>query len=154
AAFARHPLVWWLAYSCFFRIGGLSGACASLQHYANHFNDSDRLIPNLRKCQLGVVSFRSNPKIPRCPVLLSPEQFIGFLLADMMITISPGPDNLMVLGVGISRGRRQGMAFGLGCALGCLNHTVLATVGISALIAASPVAFITLKVCGGLYLIW
>jgi threonine/homoserine/homoserine lactone efflux protein len=87
-------------------------------------------------------------------VLLSPEQFIGFLLAAMLITISPGPDNLMVLGVGISRGRRQGMAFGLGCALGCLNHTVLATVGISALIAASPVAFITLKVCGGLYLIW
>jgi len=87
-------------------------------------------------------------------VLLSPEQFIGFLLAAMLITISPGPDNLMVLGVGMSRGRRQGMAFGLGCALGCLNHTVLATVGISALIAASPVAFITLKVCGGLYLIW
>jgi threonine/homoserine/homoserine lactone efflux protein len=87
-------------------------------------------------------------------MLLIPEQFIGFLLAAMLITISPGPDNLMVLGVGISRGRTQGMAFGLGCALGCLNHTILATVGISALIAASPVAFITLKVCGGLYLIW
>ncbi|MFC3106949.1 LysE family translocator [Undibacterium arcticum] len=87
-------------------------------------------------------------------MLLIPEQFIGFLLAAMLITISPGPDNLMVLGVGISRGRTQGMAFGLGCALGCLNHTILATVGVSALIAASPVAFITLKVCGGLYLIW
>ena len=86
--------------------------------------------------------------------MLSPEQFFGFLFAAMLITISPGPDNLMVLGVGISRGRRQGMAFGLGCALGCLNHTVLATVGISALIAASPPAFIALKVCGGLYLIW
>jgi threonine/homoserine/homoserine lactone efflux protein len=29
---------------------------------------------------------------------------------------SPGPDNLMVLGIGIPKGRRQGIAFGLGCA--------------------------------------
>ncbi len=87
-------------------------------------------------------------------MLLAPEQFFGFLLAAILITASPGPDNLMVLGVGISRGRRQGMAFGLGCALGCLSHTLLATLGVSALIAASPLAFTTLKLCGGLYLIW
>lgn len=60
----------------------------------------------------------------------------------------------MVLGVGMSRGRRQGMAFGLGCALGCLSHTVLATLGVSALIAASPLAFGGLKLLGGLYLVW
>ncbi|MBM3114781.1 LysE family translocator [Jeongeupia naejangsanensis] len=87
-------------------------------------------------------------------MLLSPEQFFGFLAAAMLITASPGPDNLMVLGTGISRGRRQGMVFGLGCALGCLSHTVLAAVGISALIAASPLAFTALKICGGLYLVW
>ena len=86
--------------------------------------------------------------------MLTPEQFFGFLAAAVLITMSPGPDNLMVLGVGVSRGRRQGMAFGLGCALGCLSHTVLATLGVSALIAASPLAFTTLKVFGGLYLIW
>jgi len=86
--------------------------------------------------------------------MLSPEQFFGFLLAAMLITVSPGPDNLMVLGVGISRGRRQGMAFGFGCALGCLSHTLLATLGVGALIAASPLAFSTLKICGGLYLVW
>jgi threonine/homoserine/homoserine lactone efflux protein len=87
-------------------------------------------------------------------MLLSPEQFFGFLAAAMLITISPGPDNLMVLGFGVARGRRQGMTFGLGCALGCLSHTVLATLGVSALIAASPVAFLVLKTCGGLYLVW
>lgn len=90
----------------------------------------------------------------RCRVLLAPEQFFGFLLAALLITASPGPDNLMVLGVGISRGRKQGMVFGLGCALGCLSHTVLATLGVSALIAASPLAFTALKVGGGLYLVW
>lgn len=46
------------------------------------------------------------------------------------------------------------MAFGLGCGLGCLSHTLLATLGVSALIAASPAAFTALKVLGGLYLIW
>ncbi|CDG82509.1 LysE family translocator [Janthinobacterium agaricidamnosum] len=87
-------------------------------------------------------------------LLISPEQFAGFLGAALLITVSPGPDNLMVLGVGMSRGRRQGMVFGLGCALGCLSHTLLATLGVSALIAASPAAFTALKICGGLYLVW
>ncbi|PRC94895.1 LysE family translocator [Solimicrobium silvestre] len=87
-------------------------------------------------------------------MLLTPEQFFGFLAAALLITVSPGPDNLMVLGVGISRGRKQGMAFGLGCALGCLSHTLLAALGISALIAASPIAFSALKIAGGLYLIY
>ncbi|WP_395399153.1 LysE family translocator [Pseudoduganella sp. UC29_106] len=87
-------------------------------------------------------------------MLISPEQFAGFLAAALLITVSPGPDNLMVLGMGMSRGRKQGMVFGLGCALGCLSHTILATLGVSALIAASPLAFTALKVFGGLYLIW
>ena len=86
--------------------------------------------------------------------MLSPEQFLAFLLAAALITASPGPDNLMVLSLGLSRGRLQGTVFGLGCALGCLSHTLLAVVGVSALIAASPWAFTALKFCGGAYLIW
>jgi threonine/homoserine/homoserine lactone efflux protein len=86
--------------------------------------------------------------------MLTPEQFFLFLSFAVTITLSPGPDNMMVLGMGISRGRAQGMAFGLGCALGCLSHTLLAVLGVSALIAASPLAFTALKVCGGLYLVW
>lgn len=87
-------------------------------------------------------------------MLIGTEQVLGFLAAALLITLSPGPDNLMVLGVGMSRGRRRGMVFGLGCALGCLSHTVLATLGVGALIAASPLAFTALKVGGGLYLVW
>lgn len=86
--------------------------------------------------------------------MLTLEQSFGFLLAALVITASPGPDNLMVLGFGVSRGRRQGIAFGLGCALGCLSHTVLAVLGVSALIAASPTAFTLLRIGGGLYLVW
>jgi threonine/homoserine/homoserine lactone efflux protein len=86
--------------------------------------------------------------------LLTLTQFAGFLLASILITRAPGPDNLLVLSLGMARGPKQGIAFGLGCALGCLNHTLLAALGISALIAASPPAFYALKLAGGLYLIW
>ena len=86
-------------------------------------------------------------------MLLAPEQFAGFLAAAVLVTLSPGPDNLMVLSIGAARGRLQGMAFGLGCAMGCISHTVLSAVGVSALIAASPLAFTVLKVAGGLYLV-
>jgi threonine/homoserine/homoserine lactone efflux protein len=86
--------------------------------------------------------------------MLAPEQFFGFLLAAILLTASPGPDNLMVLGLGMSKGRKQGMVFGLGCALGCLSHTFLAVIGVSAVIAASPTAFTALRIGGGLYLVW
>lgn len=86
--------------------------------------------------------------------LLTLPQSAGFLLAALLVTLAPGPDNLLVLSLGMARGRRQGIAFGLGCAAGCLNHTLLAALGISALIAASPTAFSVLKTAGGLYLVW
>jgi threonine/homoserine/homoserine lactone efflux protein len=87
-------------------------------------------------------------------VLVPAEQLLSFLGAAVLVTAAPGPDNLMVLSVGISRGRRHGMAFGLGCAAGCLSHTLLAALGVSALVAASRTAFTALRLCGGLYLLW
>lgn len=86
--------------------------------------------------------------------LLTLTQFSGFLAAALLITLAPGPDNLMVLGLGMSRGKREGIAFGLGCATGCLSHTALAALGVSALIAASAHAFALLRVAGGIYLLW
>jgi threonine/homoserine/homoserine lactone efflux protein len=88
------------------------------------------------------------------PTMLTADQALAFLAAAMLITISPGPDNLMVLGFGMARGRARGIAFGLGCAFGCLSHTALAALGISGLIAASPLAFGALRIAGGMYLVW
>jgi threonine/homoserine/homoserine lactone efflux protein len=86
--------------------------------------------------------------------LLTLPQFAAFFFAATLVALAPGPDNLMVLSLGMARGRKPGVAFALGCALGCLNHTLLAALGISALIAASPLAFGVLKVAGGFYLLW
>jgi threonine/homoserine/homoserine lactone efflux protein len=86
--------------------------------------------------------------------MLNESQILSFLLTTVLLTATPGPDNLMVLSIGISNGRRAGMAFGLGCAVGCLSHTLLAVVGVSAILAASPTAFMLLKWTGGAYLLW
>jgi threonine/homoserine/homoserine lactone efflux protein len=85
-------------------------------------------------------------------VLLS--QILEFLPAALFLAIMPGPDNLRVISYGISQGRRAGMLFGAGCAAGCLLHTFWLAVGLSAVIAASVVAFTILKIAGALYLFY
>lgn len=85
--------------------------------------------------------------------MIPSEVLAAFLLTSALITLAPGPDNLMVLSVGISRGRAAGIGFGLGCALGCFVHTLWATLGIGAAVLASPGAFIALKMAGAVYLV-
>ncbi|MBE1236567.1 LysE family translocator [Phaeovibrio sulfidiphilus] len=85
---------------------------------------------------------------------LDPVKVGKFLISAVALTLAPGPDNLMVLGLGLARGRLEGILFGAGCALGTLVHTLLATLGISALIVASPAAFTGLKIAGAAYLAW
>lgn len=82
------------------------------------------------------------------------DVLLVFLAASALITIAPGPDNLMVLSVGISRGRAAGIGFGIGCALGCFAHTLWATLGIGAVVLASPATFATLKMAGAAYLVY
>jgi threonine/homoserine/homoserine lactone efflux protein len=82
------------------------------------------------------------------------DVLLAFLAASALITVAPGPDNLMVLSVGISRGRSAGIGFGLGCALGCFTHTLWATLGIGAVVLASEATFMTLKMAGAAYLVY
>ena len=82
------------------------------------------------------------------------DVLLAFLAASALITIAPGPDNLMVLSVGISRGRMAGIGFGLGCALGCFMHTLWATLGIGAVVMASEGTFTVLKMAGAAYLVY
>ncbi|WP_374357304.1 LysE family translocator [Chitinimonas sp.] len=85
---------------------------------------------------------------------LAPASLLTFMATAMFLAIAPGPDNLGVLSLGLSRGRRAAAGFAFGCASGCLFHTVLAAVGVSALIAASPSAFLALKLAGAAYLLY
>lgn len=86
--------------------------------------------------------------------MLPLDSLLAFLAVSIAITVAPGPDNLMVLGQSLARGRAAGFGLALGCALGCFTHTLWATLGVSALLLASPNAFFALKLAGALYLVW
>jgi threonine/homoserine/homoserine lactone efflux protein len=86
--------------------------------------------------------------LPDLPALLA------FTLAAFVLTITPGPDMTLFLGRTLSHGRAAGFAAYAGACTGSLVHTTLAALGLSALLAASPEAFLALKVAGALYLIW
>jgi threonine/homoserine/homoserine lactone efflux protein len=77
-----------------------------------------------------------------------------FIAASALLAIAPGPDVIYVLTRGIAQGTRAGLAAAFGFASGCIFHTVLAAVGIAALIRASDVAFNAVRYAGAAYLIW
>lgn len=77
-----------------------------------------------------------------------------FLVASALLTIAPGPDIVYVLTRGISQGPKAGVAAALGFATGCIFHTVLAAVGIAALIRSSEIAFDAVRYAGAAYLVW
>ena len=79
---------------------------------------------------------------------------LAYSLACFVLFITPGPDMSLFLAKTMSGGRKAGMASMLGAMAGCCVHTVLAALGLSALLAASVTAFTVLKVVGALYLLW
>lgn len=83
-----------------------------------------------------------------------PTTLLAFSVAGILLALTPGPDMLLFIGRTLSGGRRAGFAAMLGAATGLLVHTVLAAVGLSALLTASPDAYRALKIAGALYLLW
>ncbi|MGE8944492.1 LysE family translocator [Leptospira interrogans] len=79
---------------------------------------------------------------------------IAYALACAILFITPGPDMSLFLAKTISGGRRSGIAAMLGATIGCVVHTLLAAIGLSALLAASTTAFLIVKIVGAVYLLW
>jgi threonine/homoserine/homoserine lactone efflux protein len=77
-----------------------------------------------------------------------------FLVASALLAIAPGPDIVYVLTRGIAQGRKAGLAAALGFAAGCIFHTLLAALGVAALIRSSPLAFDLVRYAGAAYLVW
>ncbi|MDB5807071.1 MAG: hypothetical protein JWN73_4393 [Betaproteobacteria bacterium] len=67
---------------------------------------------------------------------------------------SPGPNLLVVIHASAARGRRAGLATGLGVACGDAIYAGLGLFGMAALIAQGGLLFAAIKVAGGAYLIW
>ena len=81
-----------------------------------------------------------------------PELLLPFLGVVALLTITPGPDMLLVVRNGLSAGVRGAWRTGLGCCLGISVHATAAVLGLSAILAASAAAYATVKLAGALYL--
>ncbi|MCE9668059.1 LysE family translocator [Myxococcus stipitatus] len=87
-------------------------------------------------------------------MLFEPTRLVAFLLAGIALNLTPGPDTMYVLARSVGQGRGAGFVSALGIAVGCLFHIAAATLGLSALLATSAVAFTVVKWVGALYLVW
>jgi hypothetical protein len=77
-----------------------------------------------------------------------------FLVAALVLFLSPGPNMAFVLSHGIAYGPRGGFAAALGIGAADLVLTALTAMGVTAIVAAWPPAFDILRYIGALYLVW
>lgn len=77
-----------------------------------------------------------------------------FAVASIVLALIPGPDMLYIATRSVTQGRSAGVVSALGVHAGVLIHTLAAALGLSALIAASAVAFSVVKFAGAAYLIY
>jgi threonine/homoserine/homoserine lactone efflux protein len=78
----------------------------------------------------------------------------NFFIAALVVALAPGPDNLFVLAQSATHGAKAGFSVICGLCTGICVQTILLIVGVSALIAASPIAFFVLQCCGAAYLLY
>lgn len=86
--------------------------------------------------------------LPTLPTLLA------FAAASLLLAMTPGPDMTLSISRALSQGRGPALFVVAGTSLGIVVHTLLVAFGISALITASPTAFLILKTGGAAYLLW
>ena len=85
--------------------------------------------------------------------MLDPSHLLLFVGAALLLLVVPGPSVLYIVTQSVSHGRRAGIASVAGITTGTLVHIAAATVGLSALLASSAVAFDVVKYLGAAYLI-
>ena len=85
---------------------------------------------------------------------VEPATLGAFVIAVAAVVVSPGPDTMIILRYALASGQKAGFAAVAGVQLGLMVHTVLAVLGVSLIIASSPVLFKLVAVAGAAYLAW
>ena len=83
-----------------------------------------------------------------------PALITGFVIAGLILNITPGADFLYIMSSGLSGGSRIGVAAALGVNLAVVVHILAAAAGLSALLFAHPAAYDLIRICGAAYLAW
>ena len=78
----------------------------------------------------------------------------GYLVAVLLVTIPPGPDNAYIIAVATDRGPRAGVLSALGMSLGMLVHVTAASLGLALVLRSAPVALTAIRLGGSAYLAW
>jgi threonine/homoserine/homoserine lactone efflux protein len=85
-------------------------------------------------------------------MILDPALTAAYIVLATALAVAPGPDVLFVVANGMRHRVKGAVASALGIGCGSLVHAITAALGVSAIIAASPLAFDALKYAGAAYL--
>ena len=80
--------------------------------------------------------------------------FETFLLAGILLNLTPGNDTIFILTKSIAHGKKAGIISALGIGTGNIVHTTIAALGLSIVISKSPLLFNIIKYAGAAYLIY
>jgi len=84
--------------------------------------------------------------------ILSLETIIAFILASVVLSLVPGPDNIFVMTNSALKGWKVGFYITIGLCTGLIGHTILVAIGVSVIFQTSALAFNGLKIVGACYL--
>ena len=77
-----------------------------------------------------------------------------FTVASLVLIVTPGQDMVLVMSRSIAQGAAAGVVTAAGVSVGLVGHTVLATLGLGAILRTSEWLFLALKLVGAAYLIY
>lgn len=77
-----------------------------------------------------------------------------FIVASLVLIITPGQDMILVMLRSIAQGPAAGVATAAGVSVGLVGHTLLATLGLGAILRTSEWLFLALKLIGAAYLVY
>ena len=86
--------------------------------------------------------------------MLTLETWLVFCIACVALAATPGPNMLFLVSRTLAQGRAAGFVSLAGTSSGFALHAVAAALGLTALLAAVPVAFEVVRIAGAIYLAW
>ena len=85
---------------------------------------------------------------------MSPDTYLAFLLATIVVLVIPGPTIMLVVSCSLVQGKRAALPLALGVGLGDTVAMIASMAGLGALLATSATLFTTLKWIGAFYLVY
>ena len=87
-------------------------------------------------------------------MLFSLQELLLFALAALVLVLTPGPNMVYCVSRSLTQGPRAGLISLTGVVLGFVVHLLAAALGLTALLAAVPLAFDAIRYAGAAYLLW